>query len=409
MKLEPKNYCSIVKNISNKMANINTITNCFGCGVCATACPKDIISIIQNREGFYVPYITNIDVCIDCGICLRVCSFVNEGLATESPKPIHSYAAWSQDASIRKQCSSGGIGFEIGRTLIANGYKVCGVRYDAEKGIAEHYISSSEEELKQTIGSKYIQSYTFNGFKAIDRKGKYLVTGTPCQIDSFRRYIRKFRIEDNFILLDFFCHAVPSMNAWRRYMEMVEKRIGKITYASWRNKFAGWHDSWVMSMNGSSTSDKISDNTEEQGMWNSRLSQGDIFYRLFLGDYCSNPACSRNCKFKYDRSSADIRIGDLWGNTYAANEDGVSAAVAFTKAGDAVLRQSGCMLIEHPFDVVAEGQMKKNVRPAYTSGIAVRLLRNANVPLDSIVWKLVFFTEKVLKFAERKTIKRKAR
>ena len=397
MKLEPKNYCSIVKNISNKMANINTITNCFGCGVCATACPKDIISIIQNREGFYVPNITNIDACIDCGICVSVCSFANEGLAVESVEPIHSYAAWSKDPNIRQQCSSGGIGFEIGRTLIADGYKVCGVRYNVGKGIAEHYISSSEEELRQTIGSKYIQSYTADGFNAIDRKGRYLVAGTPCQIDSFRRYIRKFKVEENFILLDFFCHAVPSMNAWRKYAEMVEKRIGRITCASWRNKFSGWHDSYNILVSG------------EKDTWNSRLSQDDVFYRLFFGDYCSNPACSRNCRFKYDRSSADIRIGDLWGSTYADNEDGVSAAVAFTEVGDAVLRQSGCKLIEHPFDVVAEGQMKKNVRPAYTSGIAVRLLRNANVPLDSIVWKLVFFTEKVLKFAERKIIKRKAR
>lgn len=60
------------------------------------------------------------------------------------------------------------------------------------------------EELIPSIGSKYIQSYTVDGFKAIDRKQKYLVTGTPCQIDSFRRYIRKFKKEENFILMDFF-------------------------------------------------------------------------------------------------------------------------------------------------------------------------------------------------------------
>lgn len=389
------------------MNNVTKIRQCYGCGVCVLSCTKHIIELTLNPNGFYEPKIAEMDKCIDCGICLDVCAFANEDLAKEAAKPLHSYAAWSIDASVRQQCSSGGIGFEIGRTLIADGYKVCGVRYDAEKGIAEHYISSSEEELRQTIGSKYIQSYTVDGFKALDRKGKYLVTGTPCQIDSFRRFIRKFKIEENFILLDFFCHAVPSMNAWRRYMEMVEKRIGKIAYASWRNKLAGWHDSYVMSI--MATSPLINKQKNGLGNWNSRLSQGDVFYRLFFCDYCSNIACSRNCKFKYDRSSADIRIGDLWGNTYAANEDGVSAAVAFTEAGDAVLRQSGCMLIEHPFDVVAEGQMKKNIRPAYTSGIAVRLLRNANVPLDSIVWKLVFFTEKVLKFAERKIIKRKAR
>lgn len=64
------------------------------------------------------------------------------------------------------------------------GYKVCGVRYDAERNRAEHYIATTVEELIPSSGSKYIQSYTVDGFKAINRKEKYLVTGTPCQIDS---------------------------------------------------------------------------------------------------------------------------------------------------------------------------------------------------------------------------------
>lgn len=74
-------------------------------------------------------------------------------------------------------------------------------------------LQHTVEELIPSIGSKYIQSYTEEAFKKIDRKQKYLVTGTPCQIDSFRRFIRKFRCEDNFILMDFYCHCVPSMHA----------------------------------------------------------------------------------------------------------------------------------------------------------------------------------------------------
>lgn len=34
---------------------------------------------------------------------------------------------------MRRKCSSGGAGFEIGKCLLGQGYKVCGVRYDAEK------------------------------------------------------------------------------------------------------------------------------------------------------------------------------------------------------------------------------------------------------------------------------------
>lgn len=344
--------------------NISNIKNCYGCGVCAKVCSKQIIKIVLNDEGFYEPRITDVAKCTDCGLCMDVCSYSHNDLSLATSF-VKSYAAWSNEPAVRRKCSSGGIGFEVGRTLINNGYKVCGVKYNPDSNRAEHYIATTVEELIPSIGSKYIQSYTVDGFKAINRKEKYLVTGTPCQIDSFRRYIRKFRCEDNFILMDFFCHGVPSMWLWQKYTAEVEKVTGKITYASWRNKFTGWHDSWAMSMDGEKTGEKVDWHDSynmlikgKKGFYNSRLSQGDAFYRLFLSDSCLGKACYDKCKFKYDKSSADVRIGDLWGKTYQDNEDGVSAAIAFTEKGEDVLKQSNCTLVEYPFEVVAEGQMK---------------------------------------------------
>lgn len=56
-----------------------------------------------------------------------------------------------------------------------------------------------------------------------------------------------------------------------------------------------------------------------------------MFYALFLGDLCFGKQCYKNCKYKYEHSSADIRIGDMWGETYKDDEDGVSCAIAFTE------------------------------------------------------------------------------
>lgn len=39
------------------MNNISDIKNCYGCGVCAAACPRNIIQIRLNKKGFYEPYI----------------------------------------------------------------------------------------------------------------------------------------------------------------------------------------------------------------------------------------------------------------------------------------------------------------------------------------------------------------
>lgn len=383
--------------------NIANIKDCFGCGVCAANCPKNIIVITLNKDGFYEPTITESDKCIGCGVCQDVCSFSHYEIADDN-LPMASYASWSNDEQIRRKCSSGGIGFEIAKSFIEKDYKVVACRYDVEKERAEHYISTTIEELVQSTGSKYIQSYTLDAFKKIDRKEKYLVVGTPCQIDSFRRYIKRFKCEGNFVLMDFFCHCVPSMYAWKAYIKMQEKKVGKVTYASWRNKFEyGWHDSWIMGIDGENSSKPIDWHDsynllirEKKSFIQSRKSQGDLFYKLFLGDLCLGKQCQIDCKFKYDQSSADIRIGDLWGKTYKDDEKGVSALIAFTEKGKAVIDElNNVTLVEHPFDVVAEGQMKKNAQAKEMKPLVMLFLKR-NIPLDGALFKMTFFAQRVV-------------
>lgn len=355
------------------MNNISSVHNCYGCGVCAIICPKKVIELRLNRDGFYEPEITRQYDCSNCGICLSVCSYVDKNLSVDNSL-VKSFAAWSNDENVLRKCSSGGVCFEVGRFLIAEGYNVVGCRYNIETNRAEHYVASDIESLIPSIGSKYIQSYTVDGFKQINRKAKYLITGTPCQIDSIRRYLRKFKCEDNFVLMDFFCHGVPSMLLWDKYVEYAEKQVGKLTYVSWRNKFTGWHDSWAMSIDGDKYGESVNWHESynllikgEKGYFNSRLSEGDMFYKMFLSDACLGKACYEKCKFKYDKSAADIRIGDLWGKTYCDNERGVSALACFTSKGCRILESmSNISLTTHPFEIVAEGQMKRSpIKPFF--------------------------------------------
>lgn len=357
------------------MKNVSDVKDCFGCGVCAAACPKTTISIKLNQNGFYEPQVDE-NRCIDCAICRNVCSFINPGLSLENPEAA-SYASWSNDDNIRLQASSGGVGFEIGRYLIGKGYKACGVRYNVGKRQAEHYIADNIEDYKASIGSKYIQSYTFEAFKSINLKEKHVVTGTPCQIDSFRRYVRKFRKEDNFVLVDFFCHGVPSMWMWYNYLHINQTKVDGLRLVTWRNKRTGWHDSWAMNLQG-----------KTQEVY-SLMSKGDLFYRLFLGDWCMNPACVKDCKFKYRASSADIRIGDLWGNTYKNDEKGVSAAIAFTEKGKQIFRElERCTFRPHPFKIVAEGQMKQNVGNTLLYPV-IRALLNRSQRYSQATWDML--------------------
>lgn len=389
-----------------RIKNISEIHNCYGCGVCAASCGKKIISIELNRDGFYEPRINEPEKCTDCGICLEVCAFNhNERALKPEEIQLKSWAAWSNDEDVRRKCSSGGIGYEIGKQLIGQGYQAVGCRYDIKEQRAEHFIATSVEDFVQSIGSKYIQSYTEEAFKQIKRKGqKYLITGTPCQIDSFRRMIRKFRCEENFILMDFFCHCVPSMHAWKAYIKMLEPKIGEVTYASWRNKFEyGWHDSWIMGIDGANSSKPIDWHEsynllirEKKTYIQSRKSRGDLFYKLFLGDIALGPQCEKQCKYKYNQSSADIRIGDLWGNTYKDDQKGVSALIAFTYKGRTIIEElKDITLVDHPFEVVTEGQMKKNAHGKEMRPMVMFLLRH-NIAINSSLFKLVLFSQRVI-------------
>lgn len=350
----------------------NNIKDCYGCGVCATACPHSVIGIELNKSGFYEPIAANPDRCTNCGLCMKACAFAHDKLSLKKPQ-IKSYGAWSNNPEVRKKCSSGGVGFELGRALIDEGYKVCAVRYNVEANRAEHYVASTVEELEASVGSKYIQSYTVDGFKAANRRQKHLVIGTPCQIDSLRRYISIAKQEENFVLVDFFCHGVPSKLLWDKYKKWAEKQTGRISHVSWRNKNAGWHESWDMSIRGN------------EGEIHSRLSQGDMFYRLFLSDTCLGKACYEKCKYKYAHSAADIRLGDAWGFHYADDEKGVSCAIAFTEKGDKVLHRTSCTLEEMPFDTVCEWQMKKCAHKPRFNRKMMAMLKNDALGIEEIL------------------------
>ena len=271
--------------------NVGKLHECYGCGVCTAVCPVKIIDLKENKDGFYAPVLTNEDKCINCGLCLKVCAFNHEHLSLSDSQPM-CFAGYSEDDIVRHRCSSGGIGFEIGRFLIKNGFYACGVKYDVNNERAIHFIASTVEDYTPSIGSKYIQSFSQSAFCDINRTNNYLITGTPCQIDSFRRYIRHLKIEDNFILLDFFCHGVPSMLLWREYIHTIEKNIGRAGFVSWRNKTNGWHDSYNMNIDpidseNTDLHNSYNINTSEKThFYQSRWSDGDFFYKIFLGNYC---------------------------------------------------------------------------------------------------------------------------
>lgn len=365
------------------MRNVSNIKDCYGCGICAVACPKKIIEIRLNHLGFYEPSIVHEKKCIDCSICVDVCAFTHNEAENPSNNP-KGYASWSRDARVRLAASSGGTGFEIARHLLKKGYLFCGVRYNSESRRVEHFLTKDEIELIQSLGSKYIQSYTLDAFRQFDRHYKYVVTGTPCQIASVRRYIRKRKMEENFLLIDLFCHGVPSMWLWNKYVTKVESKVGRLIMADWRSKFTSWCDFFSMGVGSDLNSEEKPDWHEPynmqikggRGILISRAICGDLFYRFFFGHLCLGRQCVGACRFKMTASAADIRMGDLWGATYQAEDKGVTGILALTEKGQSVITDVNNLYLQpESVSTVCEGQMKENAHNAPMATVAQYMLR----------------------------------
>lgn len=130
------------------MTNVSNLHNRYGCSVCAASCAKNIISVELNRAGFYEPRITDPEKYSNCSICLEACAFNHKDCALKSEEiSMKSWAAWSNDDDVRRKCSSGGIGFKIGKQLIEQGYHAVGCRYDIKEQRAELYIATTVVEF----------------------------------------------------------------------------------------------------------------------------------------------------------------------------------------------------------------------------------------------------------------------
>ena len=321
--------------------------NCYGCGVCAVACPRKAVRIVQSLEGFWVPEVDK-KLCINCGICDKVCAYISDSctLPVDRNEKIGAYAVVNRNERILRESTSGGAGYAIATYLRQLGYTLVGVKYDTSKGIACHFATDSLDEFKQTVNSKYLPSYTVNGFSSLLDGGKYAVFGTPCQIDSLRRWMRLRRNEENVVFIDLFCHGVPSYLHWKAYLNYHLKNECQLVKPIFRDKCNGWHV-YTMSLQ------------TNKGVLSNMLQHNDYFQNLFLGNYILNKVCY-SCKYRGDRSAADIRMGDLWGGKYTKNETGVTGVLAFTPIGEEIINAVSadlCKVVAEKVEVVQAGQM----------------------------------------------------
>lgn len=270
--------------------------DCCGCGACAQRCPKQCISLVVDSEGFLYP---NVDstVCVDCGFCEKVCPVQNQ---KEVMRPMDLHIYQNPDKDVLYNSSSGGAFSAIAKEVIDRHGVVFGAKYDEHWNVC-HGVAQTREELDAFRGSKYVQSVIGTTFLDAERFLKegnlVLFTGTPCQIASFKLYLRKEY--DNLLTLDFVCHGVPSPMVWKDYLSYLNPEDKYITHINLREKKRGWSRySYLIKSGDIPLYDDYAANS--------------LYLRGYIDHLYIRPSC-HNCPAKEGKSHSDITLADCWG------------------------------------------------------------------------------------------------
>lgn len=284
------------------MIDIKVKEDCCGCNACTVICPKQCISMPNDKEGFFYPVVDK-DICIDCGLCEKVCPILNKrnGDVDRFEKPL-VYAAYNTNQEARLDSTSGGLFSALADKMFDQLGYVGGAIYNEDHTVS-HIITNNRDRLPEIRSSKYLQSFTntlFPDIKNLLKSGeKILVCATPCQITGLYAYLN--HDYENLITCDFICRGVNSPKVFIKYMDMLEKQYNsKADKIKFKNKTYGWHR-FSMKVN------------FENGKSYCKDRYHDLFFVGYLqsGNF-ARPSCY-SCQFKGFPQKSDITLADFWG------------------------------------------------------------------------------------------------
>lgn len=309
---------------------------CCGCSACVSVCKVSAITMCVDEEGFLQPTVEN-GKCICCKRCETVCPVINARLPT-SPS---CYIAKSKHVDILKGSSSGGVFPELAIPILNAGGCVVGCVMDVPQKKAVHKLIGSVGMLCQMQGSKYIQSEMGDVFlsakQQLERGRKVLFSGTPCQVDGFKRFVG--HEDDNLLCVEVVCHGVGSPKIFQKFLGELEQIRGtKVTSVLFRDKqLCASGSSFVVEFDGPSEDRFVAP------------AYGSAYGKAFMQRLCLRRSCD-HCPSKHGLSGADITIGDYWGGQLVhADFDqagGASLVATWTKKGERALHCAALLLKE---------------------------------------------------------------
>ena len=156
------------------------------------------------------------------------------------------YAGRLKDRASLLRSSSGGAFVALSDCFLDNGDAVVCAVYNYEDHATEFQLIENREERDKSIGSKYMQSKPGKIYKIAEDwlinhpEKRLLFVGMGCQADGFRKFAEMKGFRERVWIVDIICHGSPSPRLWKEYAESAEKKYGKITYLTFKDKRNGW-------------------------------------------------------------------------------------------------------------------------------------------------------------------------
>ncbi len=252
-----------------------------------------------------------------------------------------TYAIKSIDTTVQRESSSGGVWYHFATDAFSKGWIVYGAVL--AEGHVFHKRITKFEEIKDTQGSKYVQSNLGNVYREViddlNSNKRVLFSGTPCQIGGLKKIVEMKTLSmDNLYLIDIICHGVPSPRLFYDYWVYIEQSYeAKIKKYRFRDKYiAKWRD------------------CKETIAINDKIVPADDWAKLYYSHEIIRPCCF-NCPYTSLKRNSDVTLGDFWGientNLFIKDEMGVSLVIVNSKKGQKLINNLGDLVVTQKSDI----------------------------------------------------------